>query len=48
MEMQNFNSTQADVKIRSVILTSQLIGGSITKVSAFNDLMFLGQIYIHD
>jgi hypothetical protein len=37
-----------DVKIRSVIFTSQLIGGSITKVMAFNDRMFLGQIYIHD
>jgi hypothetical protein len=48
MEMKQFNLTQADAMIRSVILISLLIGGSITKVMAFNDLMLLGRIYIHD
>jgi len=48
MEMQKFNSSQADVMIKSVILASLLIGGSITKVLAINDLMFLGKINIHD
>ena len=48
MEMQKFNSSQADVMIKSVILASLLIGGSITKIMAFNDLIFLGKIYIHD
>jgi len=47
MEMKKFNSSQSDVMIKSVILTSLLIGGSITKVMAFNDLMFLGKIYIY-